>query len=175
MDYTKSEDDAVLVKGVTDDPNALGYFGYAYYLANKDRLKLVSIDSGKGCVVPSAETVADGTYQPLSRPIFIYVNSKAAARPEVNAFTRFYIAPESARYVHDVGYVPLPPVTMLSVAKRLDKTVTGSIFGGRGSASRPRHSRMRTESRAHWFVERPGGSFLSTQGGVFRGALTERP
>ena len=133
MDYTKSEDDAVLVKGVEDDQNALGYFGYAYYLANKDKLKLVSIDSGKGCVVPSADTVADGTYQPLSRPIFIYVNRKAAARPEVNAFTRFYIAPESARYVHDVGYVPLPPVTLLSVAKRLDKSTTGSIFGGRGS------------------------------------------
>ena len=133
MDYTKSEDDAVLVKGVADDPNALGYFGYAYYLANKDKLKLVSIDSGRGCVVPSADTVADGTYQPLSRPIFIYVNRKAAARPEVNAFTRFYIAPESARYVHDVGYVPLPPVTLLSVAKRLDKSTTGSIFGGRGS------------------------------------------
>ena len=116
-----------------DDPNALGYFGYAYFLANKDKLKLVSIDSGKGCVVPSADTVADGTYQPLSRPIFIYVNSKAAARPEVNAFTRFYIAPESARYVHDVGYGPLPPVTLLSVAKRLDKSTTGSIFGGRGS------------------------------------------
>jgi phosphate transport system substrate-binding protein len=133
MDYTKSEDDAVLVKGVEDDPNALGYFEYAYYLANKDKLKVVSIDGGKGCVAPSAETVADGTYQPLSLPIFIYVSAKAAARPEVTAFSHFYIAPENSRYVHEVGYVPLPPVTLLSVAKRLDKNMTGSIFGGRGS------------------------------------------
>jgi phosphate transport system substrate-binding protein len=132
-DYTKSEDDAVLVNGVEADPNALGYFGYAYYLANKDQLKLVSIDGGHGCVVPGPETVAEGTYEPLSRPIFIYISKTDAARPEANAFARFFIAAENARYVQEVGYVPLPPVTLLAVARRLDKNTTGTIFGGRGS------------------------------------------
>jgi phosphate transport system substrate-binding protein len=132
-DYTKSDDDTVLVSGVAADANASGYFGFAYYLANKDKLKLVSVDNGKGCVVPSTATVADATYRPLSRPIFIYVSASAAARPEVTAFAEFYVAPENARIVDHVGYVPLPTVTLLSVARRLDQRVVGSIFGGRGS------------------------------------------
>jgi phosphate transport system substrate-binding protein len=132
-DYTKSEDDTVLVNGVAADPNALGYFGYAYYLSNRDKLKLVSIDNGNGCVVPSPETVTDASYQPLSRPLFIYVNTASAARAEANALARFYVAPENATRVHDVGYVPLPTVTLLTVARRLDRNVTGSIFGQRGS------------------------------------------
>jgi phosphate transport system substrate-binding protein len=80
-DYTKSEDDMVIERGVAAEPNALGYFGYAYYQAYQDQLKAVAVDSGKGCVLPSAATVADGTYQPLSRPLFVYVNLAAAARP----------------------------------------------------------------------------------------------
>jgi phosphate transport system substrate-binding protein len=132
-DYTKSEDDTVLVNGVAADPNALGYFGYAYYLANRDTLKLVAIDSGQGCVVPGPQTVADNSYQPLSRPMFVYVSRSAAARPEAKAFARFCVDPENARYVRDVGYVPLPAVTLLAAGRRLDNGVTGSIFGGRGS------------------------------------------
>jgi phosphate transport system substrate-binding protein len=132
-DYTKSEDDTVLVKGVAADPDALGYFGYAYYLANRDTLKLVAIDNGQGCVVPGPQTVADNSYQPLSRPMFVYVSRSAAARPEAKAFARFCVDPENASYVSDVGYVPLPPVTLLAAARRLDRGVTGSIFGGRGS------------------------------------------
>jgi phosphate transport system substrate-binding protein len=132
-DYTKNEDDAVLVDGIAADPNALGYFGFAYYLANKDKLKLVAVDNGHGCVVPSAQTVADDSYQPLSRPIFVYVSASAAARPEAKAFARFYVDPDNARYVRDVGYVPLPPATLLAAGRRLDAGVAGSIFGGRGS------------------------------------------
>jgi phosphate transport system substrate-binding protein len=132
-DYTKSEDDAVLVNGVAADPNALAYFGYAYYLANKDKLKVVAVDSGQGCVVPGPETVADNSYQPLSRPMFVYVSRSAAARPEAKAFARFCVDPAHASYVRDVGYVPLPPVTLLAAARRLDSGMTGSIFGGRGS------------------------------------------
>ena len=119
-DYTKNEDDAVLVDGIAADPNALGYFGYAYYLANQDKLKLVAIDNGHGCVVPSAQTVADNSYQPLSRPIFVYVSTSAAARPEAKAFARFYVDPDNASYVRDVGYVPLPPATLLAADRRLD-------------------------------------------------------
>ena len=132
-DATTSEDDTDLVNGIAADPNALGYFGYAYYLANKDKLKLVAIDNGKGCVVPSADTVADLSYQPLSRPLFVYAATSALARPEVNAFARSYVNPDHAGRVHDVGYVPLPAATLLSVGSRLDTRMAGSIFGGRGS------------------------------------------
>jgi phosphate transport system substrate-binding protein len=134
-DYTKSEDDMVIEHGVAGDPNALGYLGYAYYQAYKDQLKVVAVDSGKGCIVPSAAAVADGTYQPLSRPLFVYVNLAAAARPEVKAFALFYLAPGSTQYVKKVGYVPLPPATLAAQTSRLDKGVTGSVLGGQGSVT----------------------------------------
>lgn len=132
-DYAQSEDDANLVRGIASNTNALGYFGYAYYLANKDALKLVAIDSGHGCVLPSAESVADGTYQPLSRPVFIYATTVAAARPEVKAFARHYVSPDHATAVQQIGYVPLPAAALLSISRRLDRGVTGSIFGEHGS------------------------------------------
>jgi phosphate transport system substrate-binding protein len=132
-DYTKSEDDAVIERGVEGDPNALGYFGYAYYQANKDKLKLVAVNSGHGCVLPSAQTVSDETYVPLSRPLFIYVNEAASQRTEVRAFTHFYLALDSTQYVAGVGYVPLSRGTLSVQAARFDKGTTGSALGGHGS------------------------------------------
>ena len=132
-DYTKSEDDNSLVQGVASDRNGLGYFGYAYYLANRDKLKSVAIDSGYGCVQPSSKTVADSSYQPLSRPIFIYAKKSAATRPEVKAFTNFYLAPKNANLVMQVGYVPLPNITLRAANSRFNKGTTGTVFGGRGS------------------------------------------
>jgi phosphate transport system substrate-binding protein len=132
-DYTKSEDDMVIERGVAAEPNALGYFGYAYYQAYNDQLKVVAVDNGHGCILPSAQTVADGTYQPLSRPLFLYVNLAAAARPEVKAFTRFYLAPASTQIVTKVGYVPLPTAALITQAARFEKGVTGSALGGRGA------------------------------------------
>jgi len=132
-DYMKSEDDTVLVSGIAGDPNALGYFGYAYYLANQDKLKLVGVDNGHGCVLPSAKTVEDMTYQPLARPIFVYLSASAAKRPEVHGFARFYVDPDNAKYTSEVGYVPLSTATLLTVERRLESTTTGSVFGGRGS------------------------------------------
>ncbi|MGH7470915.1 MAG: PstS family phosphate ABC transporter substrate-binding protein [Longimicrobiales bacterium] len=105
-DYTASEDDNVLVQGVAGDPRALGYFGYAYFVENQQRLKLVQVDGGTGCVSPSPETIRSGTYSPLSRPLFIYVNKKALARPEVIAFLKFFNE-HAAKLVPEVGYVPL--------------------------------------------------------------------
>lgn len=105
-DYTASEDDNVLVQGVEGDANALGYFGYAYYKENAQRLKLVAVDGGKGCVTPSEETIKNGTYTPLSRPLFIYVSQKAMARPEVKGFVEFYLT-HGAELVPQVGYVAL--------------------------------------------------------------------
>ncbi|OGO30185.1 MAG: phosphate ABC transporter substrate-binding protein [Chloroflexi bacterium RBG_16_56_11] len=109
-DYTASEDDNVLVQGIAGDPNGLGYFGFAYYVENQDKLKLVAVDAGSGPVVPSVEVIRNGTYKPLSRPIFIYVNKAALTRPEVKEFIRFYMT-AGPDLVSEVGYVPLPSTT----------------------------------------------------------------
>jgi phosphate transport system substrate-binding protein len=106
-DYTASEDDNVLVQGIAGDPNALGYFGYAYYEQNTDKLKVLAVDSGSGCVTPNPETVASGEYTPLSRPLFIYVAKEASARPEVQAFVDFFLETMN-ELVPDVGYIPVP-------------------------------------------------------------------
>ena len=103
-DYTASEDDNTLVQGVEGDKNAMGYFGLAYYLENKDKLKALEIDGGKGCVAPQFETVADGTYAPLSRPLYIYVNNKDLGRAEVFDFVTFYLT-NAKQVVDEVGYV----------------------------------------------------------------------
>ncbi len=106
-DYTPSEDDNVLVQGVAGDKGALGYFGYAYYVENKDKLKVVPIDGGSGAIAPDEKTINDGTYKPLSRPIFIYVNKASLQRPEVREFVKFYLT-EGPALVSQVGYIPLP-------------------------------------------------------------------
>lgn len=105
-DYTASEDDNVLVQGTSGDKNGLAFFGLAYYEENKDKLKLVGVDNGKGVVLPSVQTVKDGTYSPLSRPVFIYVTDAAARRPEVSSFVNFYLK-NAPTLVPDVGYIPL--------------------------------------------------------------------
>lgn len=106
-DYTGSEDDNVLVQGIAGDKYAIGFFGFAYYEENKDKLKVIGVDEGEGAVVPSFETIADGSYSPLSRPLYIYVNKASLEREEVLEFVTFYL--ENAKeLVADVGYVPLP-------------------------------------------------------------------
>ena len=106
-DLSVSEDDNVLVTGVAGDKNAIGYFGFAYYTENASKLKLVPIDGGKGAITPSNKTIEDGTYAPFSRPLFIYVNAKSAAKPEVAAFVDFYWA-NTAALSKEVGYTALP-------------------------------------------------------------------
>jgi phosphate transport system substrate-binding protein len=107
-DYQASEDDNILVQGVAGDRYSLGYFGYAYYSENADMLKLVAVDGGAGCVVPSDETIADGSYAPLSRPLFVYVKHAALARPEVQAYVEFLV--ENAEdVVPATGYHALSP------------------------------------------------------------------
>ena len=105
-DYTASEDDHILVQGIATDKNGLGFFGLAYYEENKEKLKLVGVDNGKGVIIPTMETVSNGTYAPLSRPIFIYVNDAAKKRKEVKEFVSFYLS-NAAYIVKDVGYIPL--------------------------------------------------------------------
>jgi phosphate transport system substrate-binding protein len=132
-DYTSTEDDAAIARLVGQDPNALGYFGYAKYLAAQSELKAIAIDAGKGCVQPSPATVSNGSYQPLSRPIFIYVSQAAATQPAVAAFARFYLDPKNVGFLQNVGYVPLPPVSQLAASARLDRHILGSALGGHGS------------------------------------------
>jgi phosphate transport system substrate-binding protein len=132
-DYTASEDDNTLVQGVSADKGGLAFFGYAYYENNKDKLKLVGIDGGKGCVQPSPQTISDGTYQPLSRPEFIYVKKTAATRPEVKAFVDFNYAPANQKLITEVGYVPLPSDLLTEVQGRFTSGKVGSIFEGKGS------------------------------------------
>ena len=132
-DYTASEDDNTLVQGIAGDVNALGYFGFAYYGANSDRVKLVAIDGGAGPVLPSTATINNGTYTPLARPTFIYVSTRSAERPEVQAFVHFYLD-NAAELAAEVGYVALPPHIYKAAAKRFDDRVTGSVLLGRHDA-----------------------------------------
>ncbi|MCH7593369.1 MAG: PstS family phosphate ABC transporter substrate-binding protein [Chloroflexi bacterium] len=106
-DYSASADDNVLIRGVAGDKNALGYFGFAFYSSSPDRLKLIAVDSGSGCIYPSPQTINDGSYSPLSRPMFIYVNVASLQRVEVVEFVNFYLDNATA-LVQEVGYVPLP-------------------------------------------------------------------
>ena len=131
-DFTASEDDNVLVQGVARDVGAIGYFGLAYYVENKDKLKAVPIVN-KGstqAVMPSLETVMDGTYQPLARPIFIYVSEKAMARPEVKEFVEYYLK-HGAKLSKEVGYVPLGSQHYELAMKNFKAKKLGTGFGGK--------------------------------------------
>ena len=130
-DFTASEDDNVLVQGVARDVNALGYFGFAYYVENKDKLKAVPIveKAGKPAVEPSMENVLKGTYQPLARPIFIYVNVKSLGKPEVREFVEYYMK-HGAKLSREVKYVPLPDSAYTAGWTHVTQMKKGTVFGG---------------------------------------------
>jgi len=131
-DYTASEDDNVLVQGVAGDVNAIGYFGYAYYAENQGRLKALPVApaDGKPAVGPSEASVLNGTYTPLSRPIFIYVNAKSLAKPEVKKFVDFYMA-NAAKMSKEVKYVPLPADAYKVALDHVAKGKKGTVFAGK--------------------------------------------
>jgi phosphate transport system substrate-binding protein len=136
-DFTSSEDDDVLVKQVAGDELALGFFGYAYLYKNQDRLKALPVDDGKadngdGPIAPSPDTVQNGQYQPLARPLFIYVNKDALKRREVELFVGYYLS-RASKFVARVGYVPLPDSAYPLAFDRVMARRTGSLFGGGGS------------------------------------------
>jgi phosphate transport system substrate-binding protein len=130
-DYTASEDDNVLVQGVSRDVNAIGYFGFAYYAENRDKLKGVPIAEkpGQPAVEPAEKTVLDGSYQPLSRPIFIYINTKSLAKPEVREFAEYYMN-NGAKLAKEVKYVPLPAKAYTVGMERIKTAKKGTAFGG---------------------------------------------
>ncbi len=133
-DFTSSEDDNVLVQGVSNDELALGFLPFAYFEENSAKLKLVPVDDGKadngeGAILPSPDTIRTGTYQPLSRPVFIYVSMKAADRPEVQRFVEFYVK-NAETLVREVNYVGLGGDIYSKVADRFAKRTPGSVFSG---------------------------------------------
>ncbi|MBF2026749.1 MAG: PstS family phosphate ABC transporter substrate-binding protein [Oscillatoriales cyanobacterium C42_A2020_001] len=129
-DYNDSEDDNIIVQGIESDPNALGYIPFAYFEANQQQLKALAIDSGKGVVEPSRETVEQAQYQPFSRPLFIYVNAKSAQdKPELKAFVEYYLA-NAARAAGTVGYIPLPADGYRLATIQFTRGEIGTVFEG---------------------------------------------
>jgi len=129
-DYVFSEDDSAIVNGIAQDPNAIGYFGYSYYERNQDKLQAVAIDNGNGAVLPSIETIKDGTYRPLTRPLFIYINAKKAQEnPALVDFVQFYLE-QAPQVVSSVGYVSLPDSAYHVAKIHFEKNKTGTVFNG---------------------------------------------
>jgi len=130
-DFTRSEDDTGLVRAVAGDKNGLGFLGFAYYIENQDKVTAVAIDNGngQGAVLPSVETVEDGSYQPLSRPMFIYVSLKAAEKPEVKEFVEFYLK-NALLLVKETHFFPLPPRAYTTMLGHFNKKRAGTVFNG---------------------------------------------
>lgn len=146
-DYTASEDDNVLIKGVVSDKNALGYLPFSYYESNKEKLKIIPVVSPlKKAVTPSRETVENGTYAPLSRPLFIYVSEKSFQRPEVKEFTEFFVK-NAARLVPQVKYVPLPEGAYKTALQHLAQSKLGTAFGGHSQVGMTINDLMKKEKR----------------------------
>ena len=147
-DYTASEDDNVLVQGVSRDVNAIGYFGFSYYVENKDKLKAVAIveKPGKPAVEPSLEAVIKGTYQPLARPIFIYVSAKALSKPEVREFVQYYMT-QGAKLSKEVKYVPLPDSAYKTAWDHVLKMKKGTVFGGEAEVGITIEELLRREAK----------------------------
>jgi phosphate transport system substrate-binding protein len=147
-DYTASEDDNVLVQGVSRDVNAIGYFGYAYYAENTAKLKalpVVSPKTGKA-VEPSAANVENGTYQPLSRPIFVYVKAASLDKPEVKEFIEFYMK-HGAKLTKEVKYVPLPAAAYTGNLDHVAKKKLGTVFGGKNEIGITIEELMKREAK----------------------------
>jgi phosphate transport system substrate-binding protein len=146
-DFTASEDDNVLVQGVSRDVNALGFFGFAYYVENQDKLKAVPIVNDKGkAVAPSMAAVEEGAYNPLARPIFIYVSEKSLDKPEVRQFIAYYMK-HGAKLAREVKYVPLPERAYRHNLDMVSKKAVGTKFGGENKVGLTIDELMKMEAR----------------------------
>ena len=147
-DFTASEDDNVLVQGVARDVGGLGYFGFAYYVENKDKLSAVSVVAapGKPAVAPTVETVVNGSYQPLARPIFIYVNAKSADKPEIKEFVEYYMK-HGEKLAKEVKYVPLPAKAYTYNLDHFVKRLKGTKFGGENKVGLTIEELMKLEAK----------------------------
>jgi len=129
-DFTSSERDNVLVQGIAGDRSSLGYFGYSFFVENQDKLKMVGIDNGDGCVFPTDETINNASYTPLSRPLFIYVSKTAWEDQVVKDFVSYYLSDERSELLKNLGFVPFPKEIHRLVLDRFERGLTGSLFGG---------------------------------------------
>ena len=145
-DFTAADDDNALVQKVANDKNGLGFFGFAYYIENQDKVKAVAVNAGRGAVLPSVETVEDGTYQPLSRPVFIYVNSKMADKPEVRDFVTFYMR-NALVLVKKAKFFPLPPSAYTTMTGHFNNKRLGTVFNGIPPVSLTIDELLRREAR----------------------------
>jgi phosphate transport system substrate-binding protein len=150
-DATATEDDNIIVQGIAGDKFALGYLPYAYYEPNQDKLKALKIDwkadDDVGAIEPSPETVRSAQYNPLSRPIFIYVNKKSAERPQVKAFVEFYLA-NASNLATRLKYVPLPDAAYEMASERFAKLQTGTGFGGKSEFGLPLEEILKREPKS---------------------------
>ncbi|WP_298821827.1 PstS family phosphate ABC transporter substrate-binding protein [Chloroflexus sp.] len=146
LDYTASEDDYLLAQDVAADRFGLGFFGYAYYVEYAGQLRAVAIDNGQGCVAPTTDTINNGQYQPLSRPIFIYARADRITQPAVRAFVEFYLL-NGAAFATKARYVPLPePVYQLAL-RRVERRIVGSVFAGGSQVGLSIEQLLRLEDR----------------------------
>ena len=129
-DFVASEDDNVLVQGISGDRYSLGYFGYAYYVENQDKLKVVPVDGGAGCIAPTDEAIKNGSYAPLSRPLFMYVRADAAEEQHIAEFVRYYLSDHGQRLAASVGYIPFPQQVYDLGQAKVESGTTGTVFGG---------------------------------------------
>lgn len=150
-DFTESKDDNVLVEGVASNKNGLGFFGFAYYIENQDKVTAVAIDNGngQGAILPSVETVENGSYQPLSRPIFIYVNAKATEKREVKEFVDFYMK-NALLTVKEVKFFPLPPRAYTTMLEHFNKKRVGTVFNGISAVGLTIDDLIRREGRLEY-------------------------
>lgn len=145
-DFTASEDDNVLVQGVASDMYALGFFGFAYYIENKNKINAVAVDSGNGGVIPSAQTVENGSYQPLSRPVFIYVNAKSTGKPEIQDFVKFFME-NAFELVTEVKYFPLSSKVYNNNLENMKNNKLGTVFSGESEVGVDIEEVMKHEAR----------------------------
>ncbi len=134
-DFTASEDDNVLVQGISGDNYSLGYFGFAYYIENKDKMKVVPIDGGNGPILPTLETINSGVYAPLSRPVYIYINPASLDDPAVATFVEFFMDNAGA-LSQEVGYVGLPESVYVAAKARIAARETGTSYGEAATVSK---------------------------------------
>tara|TARA_B100000029_G_scaffold474874_1_gene517639 strand:+ start:1773 stop:2636 length:864 start_codon:yes stop_codon:yes gene_type:complete len=144
-DFTSSERDNVLVQGIAGDQTSLGYFGYSFLVENKDKLKAVAVDGGEGCVFPEDETINNGSYAPLSRPLFIYVRKESWEKQDVKDFVSYHVSYDRADLLQELGFVAFPERVHELVLDRFNRGLTGTIFGG----EHPKHGTVEEILRAN--------------------------
>jgi phosphate transport system substrate-binding protein len=149
QDFTQLENNATLIGAVAGNKNSLAFLGFGYYNDNQSKITAVAIDNGNGAVLPSVETVENGSYQPLSRPIFIYVNAKAAERPEVKGFVEFYMK-NAILLVKEAKFFPLPPRAYSIMLDHFNKKRVGSVFSGKPAVGLTIDELLRSEGRTEF-------------------------